>query len=224
MVVVESGAAERRNDEGGREGGRKSSRTTCQCQYQYQSQYQSQSQCPGPSPPPSSGLGSFWQQSGAGAVRGRWFRSYKSELATYSSSSSFFRSAYSPHHLRRLASYSAFLSTSLSSPRIIRSISVLRTEPESDDVAAGSPLVSSAGLCTGMGVILYTWSSRYERLKTPSSLCLAGHFLLSCVFRTCDFAGLSFRLFRLGIREFAKILRRIFEQRKSTYRSEHRLE
>lgn len=187
MVVVESGAAERRNDEGGREGGRKSSRTTCQCQYQYQSQYQSQSQCPGPSPPPSSGLGSFWQQSGAGAVRGRWFRSYKSELATYSSSSSFFRSAYSPHHLRRLASYSAFLSTSLSSPRIIRSISVLRTEPESDDVAAGSPLVSSAGLCTGMGVILYTWSSRYERLKTPSSLCLAG--------QPANFAGLFFSTF-----------------------------
>lgn len=49
------------------------------------------------------GAGVSTTQSGAGIVRGRWLRSYSRESLTCSSSSSFFRSAYSVHHLQLMA-------------------------------------------------------------------------------------------------------------------------
>ena len=50
-------------------------------------------------PPPPPATGARGTQSGAGAERGRWLRSYSRESATCSSPSSFLRSEYSPHQL-----------------------------------------------------------------------------------------------------------------------------
>ena len=70
--------------------------------------------------------------SGGGAARGRWFRSYSRESATCSSSSSFFRAAYSAHQLH------AQPELSLSKSDKQRHRSAVRQAPDRQRSASGS--------------------------------------------------------------------------------------